>query len=650
MAPIVLKVKGNMESLPFGNDPSEDLSKTWRVCTKVKDSLENGSRLENLSWRLWFAHNINDCKRNKSALLRNFRIPDNFDFPKASQQTKRTKAELEAEYRRTLILQQTKQAEQKIQDAKSKMLFNTITTDKQSIHYQNSSKEFTLQQFTSDQSGDQVIELEDIFKSLGGDMQAYLNPSEENPTAQQLDTLINASWPVSSASTASSAYGEPFSHKDDTHLIHSNTASPPILSYPQSSTASTPLHHPTIPPTSSSVYTHAYSECNSYNGGQGSALYVSSEAMPPIPIGTLRNKLLTTLPKETLESAGRLLNKTDNAHQKSTEINPNPTYPSIIQSTPNTPYNTASSSFPPVPIASTDSSSLFSSSSSSASSPSTSALRFCIQQLPTSIPSSTIHKDGLFANKPNNNTSYIFSHHQSKSLPASRASSPPPSSDGPSSSSASSPASTSSCYSPNQKKSNGPIHSSPSEGKTPVCSNCCTTSTPLWRRSANDELLCNACGLYLKLHNAPRPKYLKPQSSRKDVRGEDEGLSQPLCSNCGTSTTPLWRRDVDGSPLCNACGLYLKLHHEKRPLSMKTDNIKKRQRCDNGNSMNKSISSTASSHSQVKKKNRTAEEPLTTTVTFDTKFEYTNHKLSPTEDSDYTPFNTFGLTLTHQPI
>lgn len=94
----------------------------------------------------------------------------------------------------------------------------------------------------------------------------------------------------------------------------------------------------------------------------------------------------------------------------------------------------------------------------------------------------------------------------------------------------------------------------------------------------------------------------------------------------------------------------LKLHHEKRPLSMKTDNIKKRQRCDNGNSMNKSISSTASSHSQVKKKNRTAEEPLTTTVTFDTKFEYTNHKLSPTEDSDYTPFNTFGLTLTHQPI
>ncbi|OBZ81609.1 GATA-binding factor A, partial [Choanephora cucurbitarum] len=604
-------------------------------------------------WRLWFAHNINDCKRNRSALLCNFRIPDNFDFPKASQQNKKKKkkkAELEAEYRRTLILQQTRQAEQKIQDAKSKMLFNTINTDKQSLkplspHYQASSKEFTLQQFTSDQSGDQVIELEDIFKSLGGDMQAYLNPSEENPTAQQLDTLINASWPVSSDNRTSS-YQESFHEEANINLVHSNATSPRALPY-QPSAVSTPLHM-----TSSSGYS-VYPE---YNNGQNSALYVSSEAMPPIPIGTLRNKLLTTLPKETLESAGRLLNKTDTMHQKPTESNHSLSYPSLVQSTPNTPYTT-SSSFPPPPFMTTtqdSSSSFLSSSSSSASSPSTStsALRFCIQQLPSSIPSSTIHKDAMSLNKPSNNTAYIFSHHQSKSLPASRASSPPPlpnentGHSSTSSSAASSPTSTNSCYSPNQKKSNGPINSSPSEGKTPVCSNCSTTSTPLWRRSANDELLCNACGLYLKLHNAPRPKYLKPQSSRKEVRGEDESTSQPLCSNCGTSTTPLWRRDIDGSPLCNACGLYLKLHHEKRPLSMKTDNIKKRQRCDNGNT-NKSISA-ASSQSQVKKKNRIAEEPLTTTVTFDTKFEYTNHKSSPTED--YTPFNTFGLTLTHQPI
>ncbi|SOV05413.1 uncharacterized protein UDID_18414 [Ustilago sp. UG-2017a] len=45
------------------------------------------------------------------------------------------------------------------------------------------------------------------------------------------------------------------------------------------------------------------------------------------------------------------------------------------------------------------------------------------------------------------------------------------------------------------------------------CTNCGDTSTPLWRRDPNDLLLCNACGLYLKLHKTPRPKSLKKHHS-----------------------------------------------------------------------------------------------------------------------------------------
>ncbi|QLQ80061.1 hypothetical protein HG537_0D00610 [Torulaspora globosa] len=48
------------------------------------------------------------------------------------------------------------------------------------------------------------------------------------------------------------------------------------------------------------------------------------------------------------------------------------------------------------------------------------------------------------------------------------------------------------------------------------------------------------------------------------------------CFNCKTQKTPLWRRDSQGNTLCNACGLFQKLHGTMRPLSLKTDVIKKR--------------------------------------------------------------------------
>jgi len=59
---------------------------------------------------------------------------------------------------------------------------------------------------------------------------------------------------------------------------------------------------------------------------------------------------------------------------------------------------------------------------------------------------------------------------------------------------------------------------------------------------------------------------------------DDVDSTPTCCTNCHTSNTPLWRRDPEGQPLCNACGLFYKLHGVVRPLSLKTDVIKKRNR------------------------------------------------------------------------
>jgi GATA-binding protein len=94
------------------------------------------------------------------------------------------------------------------------------------------------------------------------------------------------------------------------------------------------------------------------------------------------------------------------------------------------------------------------------------------------------------------------------------------------------------------------------------------------------------------------------------LKNSDQNGVPTTCTNCYTQTTPLWRRNPEGHPLCNACGLFLKLHGVVRPLSLKTDVIKKRNR-GSGNTLPIGASATRASK-KSSRKNSVHQTPVST--------------------------------------
>lgn len=363
MPPIVLKLEGNESRLPFSNFNQDELSKTWRVCTKVKDALENGSRLENLSWRLWFIQNVlvsNDVKLSSDNIPSSSGLnkqQESIISPPSTQQMEEEETELVLDY--------------------SNQVVNKPTSNH---NMTNATENFILNQFTSDQQGDQMIELKDIFPFD----YMYSIPDEDPSLAQNQFNFTNNHWQPDP--TMNNRF-----YPATTQFDQNYTQSSFMPDYNNTSAINIPVDNTDL----------LNQPINFF------ADYNSTAAFTAIPNATLHNKLLATLPRQTLASAERLL---------------------LCPKKP-----------PPPPTIQQQ------------------------QRMSDAMPITTTMKKNQRNNQHYYNTFQL-------DTPIIK----PPE---------------------NIQTNTANTTSSVQNDKSLQCSNCDATTTPLWRRSAQDEILCNACGL-----------------------------------------------------------------------------------------------------------------------------------------------------------
>jgi formylmethanofuran dehydrogenase subunit E len=83
------------------------------------------------------------------------------------------------------------------------------------------------------------------------------------------------------------------------------------------------------------------------------------------------------------------------------------------------------------------------------------------------------------------------------------------------------------------------------------CTNCHVMKTPSWRKSpCGNNILCNACGLYEKLHGAPRPYSVNHEGKTKAVKREF--IAVP-CSMCRSVIQTFKRVEMGGKVICESC-------------------------------------------------------------------------------------------------
>ncbi|XP_063696699.1 uncharacterized protein LOC134827795 isoform X2 [Culicoides brevitarsis] len=110
----------------------------------------------------------------------------------------------------------------------------------------------------------------------------------------------------------------------------------------------------------------------------------------------------------------------------------------------------------------------------------------------------------------------------------------------------------------------------------------CSSITTSYTMDNRGYLICLKC-----YQNSPQIMQQTRAQSTRTQKAKTQSHQNPAaksnrsnvtCANCSTNATTLWRRNNNGEPVCNACGLYFKLHGTLRPHSMKKDGIQTRKR------------------------------------------------------------------------
>ncbi|KAJ2787584.1 hypothetical protein GGI15_000607 [Coemansia interrupta] len=474
MAPILLKIKGTKMFSPFNEiEDVGDLSTLWRVCTKVKDSLENGSRLENLSWRLWHLHQTLEA-RGKGK-----------DYRKLSPATTQ---QLEKTIRRPEAIRKAKPMQIKVRLGKS--------------------------------SGDRA------------DTSPENGPAHGHGHHQQQ----NGARRKSSVSAANGTAGI-------------GSAQPEVTTAGSENGSGTSM---------AVGAAHVASIGTQHSEGADVAEDTMPEAAASIPFDSSGYSDPNAVAEAAAASALTSLAPAVHAQSQADS--------QFLAHTAAAAQASASTSTPNEPAEGVQASDFMSFGPSS----------FLSSGFDLDAPQIEITLDDIFSASSGDWSQFGF-----PTLSASAPLGIP----GAMGEYGSTPAIWGGVGYPGAMGTGFPtpahMHGDHGQAKVhegPICENCGVTSTPLWRRSSDDTVLCNACGLYYKLHNTHRPKSLRSNAARKD--GAEDNAPKTVCTNCSTTNTPLWRRDEKNNPLCNACGLYYKLHKESRPITLKTDVIRKRQRFD----------------------------------------------------------------------